>query len=263
MIIAQITDSHMSPPGTLLYGGYDARDALRRTLAALEALRPRPDIVLFTGDLADGGLPEEYAEVRSLLDSFTLPVAAIPGNHDRREAFAAAFAGSAVRIGAGRFLHLVLEDWPIRLIGLDTLTAPGRSDGALCDERLAWVAERLAEAPDRDTVIFMHHAPFPTGIDEMDRIGCANGARLAGIVAAHGRVLRVMCGHVHRPVAVAFGGAVATICPGIAWQVPLRLEPGAPIEMSPQPPAYQLHVRVPGAGLLTHTDYLPAPGAVR
>ncbi len=63
MIIAQITDAHMTSPGRLLFGDYDPASALRRTLGTPVALRPRPDVVLFTDDLTEGGEPEEYAGV--------------------------------------------------------------------------------------------------------------------------------------------------------------------------------------------------------
>jgi len=256
MIIAQITDAHMTLPGVLLFGDYDPAQALRRTLATLAAQRPRPDIVLFTGDVTENGLPAQYAAAREILDTFDLPLAVIPGNHDRREAFRAAFEGGTARIGAGPFLQFTIEGLPLRLIGLDTLSAPGEPRGLLCEERLDWIAARLAEAPERETVIFMHHPPFATGIGFMDSIACENGDRLAGIVAAHGRVLRVICGHVHRPVHVGFGGTVASICPGIAYQVPLRFARTAPVELLYQAPTFQLHVWTPETGLVTHTDYL-------
>lgn len=256
MIIAQITDAHMTLPGVLLFGDYDPADALRRTLAALAAQRPRPDLVLFTGDVTENGLPGQYAAARAVLDDFDLPLAMIPGNHDRRDAFAAGFAGSPARVGEGRFLQFTIEDLPLRLIGLDTLSAPGEPRGLLCAERLDWIAARLAEAPERETVIFMHHPPFATGIGFMDSIACENGDALAALVAAHGRVLRVVCGHVHRPVHVGFGGTVASICPGVAYQVPLRFARTAPVEMLYQAPAFQLHVWTPETGLVTHTDYL-------
>jgi 3',5'-cyclic AMP phosphodiesterase CpdA len=256
MIIAQITDAHMTIPGQLVFGDYDPGPALRRTLEALSALRPRPDVVVFSGDLTERGAPEEYAALRDLLDGFDLPLAVVPGNHDRRPAFAAAFRDTSVRAGDGDFLHLTVEDWPIRLIGLDTLAGEGESRGLLCEARLDWVADRLAEQPRRPTVIFMHHPPFVTGIGFMDAVNCENGGRLAEIVAAHGAVLRVMCGHMHRPVHAAFGGTVASVCPGIAYQTPLRLAPRAPVEMLFQQPAYQLHVFDDAFGLVTHTDYL-------
>lgn len=262
MIIAQITDAHMTLPGEKLFGDYDPESALRRTLAALAQQSPRPDIVLFTGDLTEDGLPGQYARARAILDETDLRLAAIPGNHDLREPFAAALAGSRVAIGALPFLHFAIDDLPLRLIGLDTLAGPRDSRGLLCEDRLEWLEERLAEAPERETVIFMHHPPFATGIGFMDSIACENGDRLAGLVARHGRVLRVICGHVHRPVTVGFGGSVASICPGVAYQVPLRFRPTAPVEMLYQEPAFQLHVWTPEFGLVTHTDYLrPEPAA--
>jgi 3',5'-cyclic AMP phosphodiesterase CpdA len=254
MIIAQITDAHMTSPGRLLFGDYDPASALRRTLRALAELRPRPDLVLFTGDLTEGGGPEEYSGVLEALEGFDLPVAAIPGNHDRRAAFAAAFAGTAVRVGTGEFLHFAVEDRPLRLIGLDTLDE-GESRGLLCEARLDWIERTLAAQPDRPTVIFMHHPPFATGIGFMDTIACVNGERLGELVLRHGKVLRVLCGHVHRPVHVAFGGTIASICPGIAYEVPLRLAPTAAVELLFQQPAFQLHVQT-DFGLVTHTDYL-------
>jgi hypothetical protein len=49
--------------GTAAVGDYDPGSALRCTLGTLVALRPRPDVVLFTDDLTEGGEPEEYASV--------------------------------------------------------------------------------------------------------------------------------------------------------------------------------------------------------
>ncbi len=256
MIIAQITDAHVSRPGARLFGDYDPAAALTRILDALAGLSPRPDVVLFTGDLTEGGTPDEYAALTDLLAGFDLPLAVIPGNHDRRDAFAAAFEGSTVRAGRGDFLHLVIEDWPVRLIGLDTLAEPGASAGLLCPARLDWIAARLAEAPGRPTLLFMHHPPFATGIGFMDAAACANGARLGEIVARHPNILRIICGHVHRPVHAAFGGTIASICPGIAYQVPLLLGAQAPAGLLYQAPAYQLHVWTQHGGLVTHTDYL-------
>ena len=53
MIVAQVTDPHVSIPGARLYGGYDPAVALRAVLARIDALFPRPDLVLFTGDLVE------------------------------------------------------------------------------------------------------------------------------------------------------------------------------------------------------------------
>src|SRR5215468_4027595 len=170
MIIAQISDLHIRAPGQLAYRRVDTAPCLERCVAQLAHMTPRPDLVLATGDLVDVGLPEEYRHLRALLAPLPMPVYLIPGNHDRREPILAEFADHPYLPRQGTFLHYVIEDHPVRLIGLDTLVV-GQGGGHMCDERLAWLAARLEEAPRRPTMIFMHHAPFHTGIEHMDRLG--------------------------------------------------------------------------------------------
>ena len=65
MLIAQLSDMHVKPPGQLLYDRIDTAGFLERAVAHVMALDPRPDVVLATGDLVDGGKPEEYALLRA------------------------------------------------------------------------------------------------------------------------------------------------------------------------------------------------------
>lgn len=257
MMIAQITDLHVTHAGGTLFGGYDPAATLAATLAHLAELDPRPDIVLITGDITDSGAPDEYAEFRRVMSGFGLPAAAIPGNHDRRSALVAALAGSCTRIGTLPFLNLAIDLGELRLLGLDTLGDEGAAAGEICDRRLDWLAAELDAEPGRPTLIFMHHPPFETGISFMDAIGCVGGARLADPVASHGAVVGIICGHVHRGISVAFGGTIASTCPSVAWKVPLELGPPGPPRMLQERPAFQLHLWTPGFGLISHTEFLP------
>jgi 3',5'-cyclic AMP phosphodiesterase CpdA len=255
LLIAQISDPHLSTPDAELFGGYQPDFALARVLERVANLAPRPDFVWLTGDLTENGTPEEYANLRGRLASFDLPAAAIPCNHDRRAAFAAALAHSAVRIGAGATLDLVVDDHPVRMIGLDTLSE-GEAVGRLAPRQLDWLGGRLAEAPGRPTIVFMHHPPFRTGIGFSDASRCADGDRLAEIVARHRNVLRIAAGHVHRAVHTGFAGTIASICPAVAWATPLDFAPDARPRLEPQTPGFQLHRWTPDDGLVTHTEYL-------
>ena len=58
--IAQITDLHIKPPGSLAYGRVDTAKALERCVAALNEFQPAPDFVVISGDLADTPNVEEY-----------------------------------------------------------------------------------------------------------------------------------------------------------------------------------------------------------
>src|SRR5512134_1028214 len=163
MLIAQISDLHLRTDGSLLQGEIDTRRALEKCVAHVNALDPRPDLVLATGDLVDLSLPDDYATLRGMLSRLEMPVYVIPGNHDDRDAMRSTFGHLGYLPEIGPFLHYTVEDYPLRLIGLDTMMR-GEVSGGLCDTRLRWLAERLAEQPDRPTLIFMHHPPFASGI---------------------------------------------------------------------------------------------------
>jgi Icc protein len=251
MLIAQITDTHITMPGKLLMGVVDTASALERAVSALNQLDPSPDTTVLTGDLVESGEPEEYDHLRALLAPLRMPVFAIPGNHDAREPMREAFIGDEYLPTQG-FLSYVIEDYPLRIIGLDTLI-PGESGGLLCSERLQWLDDTLAGAPDRPTLVLMHHPPFMTGIARMDRAGLNGSAGLAAIIGRHPQIERILCGHLHRPIESRFGGTIAGTAPSTAHQIILDLRPEARLSFAFEPPGYQLHYWREGIGLVTHT----------
>src|SRR5882762_4144952 len=64
---------------------------------------------------------------------------------NRLEPLPAAFAADGY-LPADGFLQYAIEDYPVRLVALDTLV-PGEGGGLLCGERLAWLDQALASAP--------------------------------------------------------------------------------------------------------------------
>jgi len=251
MLIAQITDTHITKPGKLLMGLVDTASALERAVSALNQLNPVPDATVLTGDLVESGEPEEYAHLRALLAPLRMPVFAIPGNHDAREPMREAFIGDGYLPAEG-FLNYVIEDYPLRIIGLDTLI-PGEGGGLLCSDRLRWLGDTLAGAPDRPTLVLMHHPPFETGMARMDRAGLSGSAGLAEIIRGNPRIERILCGHLHRPIDSRFAGTIAGTAPSTAHQLILDLRPEARLSFAFEPPGYQLHYWREGIGLVTHT----------
>lgn len=252
MLIAQLTDLHIKPPGRIAYGVVDTAPMLRAAVSSVLALRPAPDVVLLTGDLTDAGLPEEYALLRQILAPLRCPVYAIPGNHDARAAMRAGFADHRyLPIGEG-FIQYVIDDHPVRLVGLDSVI-PGDAAGELCAARLAWLEAVLAAAPSRPTVLFLHHPPFDTGIAHMDKIGLAGAAAFADLVKRHPQVERVLAGHLHRSIQTRWAGTLASTAPSSAHQVSLELAPDAAASFALEPPGYQLHLYTPGIGIVSHT----------
>lgn len=266
MLIAQITDLHITAPGGRACGGIDTSEPVAAVVAQLNALHPRPDLVLVTGDIVDTGKPEEYAVAADLLDRIEMPVRILPGNHDDRGNLRRAFAPRGwVPADDGPFIQQVIEDLPLRIVMLDSVI-PGHTDGELDDARLEWLRRRLAEAPDHPTMVAMHHPPFVSGMPGLDRYRCANGDRLAAIIEAYPNVLALVCGHLHRPVSIRWAGTLAFVAPSAARQIALRMGTDMPFAWTAEPPALALHLYRGAEGLVSLTRGVGeefAPASVR
>lgn len=196
-----------------------------------------------------------------------MPCYVVAGNHDDRAELKRAFADHqpmATHLPANDgFLQYVIEDLPVRIVVVDTLL-PGHDGGALCAERLAWLAATLAAAPARPTVVAMHHPPFRCGIGFMDELNLDGAAPLAAVIARYPNVERVLCGHVHRAIQTRFAGTIASTCPSTAHQISLDLRHAADPTYMLEPPGFQLHRWTAEDGLVTHTASIgPHPGPYR
>ncbi len=250
----QISDMHLREPGAVGIGGIDPATALAGAVAAIGRLEQAPDAVVATGDLVDGGQPEAYALLRELLAPLAMPVYLLAGNHDARGPLLDAFPGHA-RLAADApagSLQYEVGIGPLRLLVLDTL-APGHDWGELCDDRLDWLEARLGRCAGQPVVVAMHHPPFATLVEPMDRIGLRRGGeRLAALLRAHPNVERVISGHLHRAIEARFGGTIASTCPSTVHQMHLDFDPASPYRWTREPPQFRVHAWTPAAGLVSH-----------
>lgn len=263
MLIAQISDLHVTDGGYDVSGIVPTNAMVERAVAALLQLDPAPDMVIVSGDLTEHGEPAEYAALRGLLEPLPMPVYAIPGNHDRRDAMRAAFDRMNYLPAAGP-LNFVVESRPLRVIGLDS-SVERKSHGALVTDTLDFLRAALAGASNIPTLIMVHHPPAACGIEHMDEIRLLEGADdFARILSENPQVQRVVSGHVHRPVLLGFAGIPCQIAPSVAHQVALDLSAGGAACFNLEPPAFLLHRWNDKAGLVTHMAYVDgAPGPYR
>lgn len=261
MLIAQISDTHIEAPGKIVHGVYDGHAAFVAALGKVAAITPRPDFLLHTGDITHHGNADIHRDVRARMDAVGIPYAVIPGNHDEVETLRAAFADKPWMPATG-FLHFVIELPPVRIICLDS-TIPGKVEGTLCPERMAWLAARLAEKPNAPTIIAMHHPAFRIGRTSSDIRPFGNAKEFAELVAKYPNVSLVTAGHVHCTLQARIGNAVALAVPSTAYQFAVNRNPGAPLSLIDEPPGFYLHDWTDDAGFTSQCvligDYTITP----
>jgi 3',5'-cyclic-AMP phosphodiesterase len=249
MIIAQITDCHVAPPGVLV-GRVDTASTLRRVVDHVNAMVPLPEVVLVTGDLANDGLQVEYDRIGEILAGLTMPLFAIPGNHDDRTRLRGLFPHMLPSGGPNDPIDYVVEGFEVRMVGLDT-SSPGHHGGVLEPDQLVWLDEVLGAEPDRPTIVFQHHPPFVTGVDWMDADGFPGAPELADVLIRHQHVEAVVCGHMHKAIHRRFGGTVASCWPSTGVQLGLSLN-AKRLVLVPESPAVAVHRWTAADGLCSH-----------
>lgn len=216
MIIAHITDNHILPKkhNWLDKPETDVTNRLKLVVKHLNELIPRPDALLLTGDTVDRGCKESYQHLKEILEPLTMPVYVIPGNHDNREEMRTAFLDKSY-IPRDGFIQYVIDDHPVRLIGLDTLV-PNEPYGILCKQRLLWLEESLKTYPSKPTLLFMHHFPIKVGQKCFDSILCRLENDLEKLIKSHPNVMGIVAGHYHKACTSLFGGRICFVAPRTA-----------------------------------------------
>jgi Icc protein len=252
MIIAQISDTHIA---------VDTLDAeqrvhdFERTIADIDKLDPAPDVIVHTGDIVHNGRPDEYARAAAILAKAREPVFVIPGNKDERANLRAAFAGDGYLAPDSDFVDYTIEDYPVRLIAIDTLNL-GSNRGEFCRAR----ANRLIDMIDAETskpiAVLAHHPPFevPVGPDSLNFETPEMMARLQQALQHSGRVIAVISGHVHRGTFGQVGRIPATVMPSVATTL-RKGEYPARMKMRP---VYHIHRFDPTWGFATETRIVAA-----
>lgn len=212
-LLVQLSDLHIG-------GSENGVDPVPRLGAVIEAVRSlpnRPDAVLISGDLTDGGAAEGYRLAQELLERLEVPLHALPGNHDDRGRIREAFGLP----GMGEEpVNYSVEVGDLRLVAFDS-NVPGQDPGAFPPEQLRWLDEELRAKPEAPTLLAMHHTPLTTGIREWDEINLLAPQReaLAEVVGRHPQLRAIVGGHLHRVAASTLAGCPVLSAPSTYLQV--------------------------------------------
>ncbi len=227
--VVQLTDTHLcrEAGGTLLE--MDTDHSLRAVTDLVLEERPAVDVVLGTGDLADGGAREAYRRLLEYFDRVSDRHFWLPGNHDDREAMEA--VDGPCRLSA----DLRIGGWQI--IMLDS-QVPGEVGGKLGPAELTGLESALESAgrAGLHTLVCLHHQPVEIGCEWLDEQMIADAEAFFDVLDRHPGVRGVLWGHVHQEVDRERNGVRLMASPSTCVQ----FAPGsAGFRADDQPPGYR------------------------
>jgi 3',5'-cyclic AMP phosphodiesterase CpdA len=221
---------------------------LRKCIAHFNALEPAPDLLLVTGNITSNGSIESAMHARELLDTLDFPYKLVCGPNDDRRTTLTVF-DHACGNEVGGVVSYMVEGFALRLIGLDSLGHNG-TGGHICQKRLNWVNDRLAENMTQPTAIFMHHPPMKTGIAKIDEDGFNNAEYFGQLVAHYSHIKAIFCGHINFACHTGWNETVVSSAPGMG------INPMLDDEGVADTPAYNLHRFTEYGDVISRTIYL-------
>jgi 3',5'-cyclic AMP phosphodiesterase CpdA len=269
--VLHLSDFHLEQADRPNADGIDPRAALRRMLAdcaQLEAI----DLVVVSGDIADDGSPEAYADAAAMVAEFARAHGAAQvycvGNHDHRPSFAEVLGSGHVGVD-GRDRGTLVDSAEgeraaasdvagLRVVTLDALV-PGKGFGWIGDAQLEWLAGLLATPAERGTALVVHYPPVALDTPDQQALMLQNASALGS--AIEGSDVRVvLCGHFHHQMTGSLGRAPVVVTPGVVNRVDLTAARGTEravfgasatvveLDGPHSPLSYVLHARDPRVG---------------
>lgn len=212
--ILHVSDVHATS-GELLYGQIDGLARLDQVGDYAVAAGITPEAVVVTGDLVERGHEAAYpsvdAALRRLGDTVGAPVFTVLGNHD--EPFHA-----RTLPGHENGHYRVEFIGPLRIVLLDSNT------GVLDESQLDWLAATLREPYGLGTAVALHHAPVPSPLPTLSKIGLRNPADFAQAIAGSD-VRLILAGHYHHPMSADFHGVPVSVGPSLAYHQVMNAGP--------------------------------------
>ncbi|MEU9997471.1 metallophosphoesterase [Streptomyces sp. NPDC050848] len=258
IVIAHLSDIHVD-------GSPRSAERTEAVTAYLESLDIDLDAVVVTGDIADHGLASEYARVRELLRT-RHPLLVCPGNHDDRDTFHDVLLGRPTDRPGAPVNQVLRGDGFVLALGDSSI--PGKDEGYLEDETLAWLEGVLDETPEEVPVLIgFHHPPSMLQMPFVDGIRQFGEDRLAELAGRHPGVVAFLCGHAHTAAATTFAGRPLLVAPGVVSTSKLPWEPYSHpkdhVYRDEMAPSLAFHLLDETGRITTHFRSVPLPGLQR
>ncbi len=186
--IAQITDIHLTEHQGEALEGIDTGESLRRVLAAINALSPRPTLIIASGDLVQTASSKSYRRLKAIFREIDLPVYILPGNHDDAEMMQQYLAGGAIKYQS----KVELEEWSILFVDS---TVKQEHHGFVSEKEQTLLQKNVGSDLSQSALIALHH---PT-INSCPSFGCRldNRDEFVAYLKQQPSIKAVIAGHTH------------------------------------------------------------------
>ena len=234
----QLSDTHVgsespaNPQGTR---------AFEQAVARINALAPKPELVLVTGDLThDSENAAEHADrmraFRRIAGGLTVPmVRCVPGEHD-----AGLDGGSLFRDAFGETSY-AFDHRGIHFIALDNVS---RGKPVVGPEQLSWLHKDLARFPTTAPIVVFTHRPLFDLRPDWEWF-TGDGDQVMAALSPYENVT-VLYGHIHREDVHSEGNATHYAARSLAWAFPDPTSgaPKKPVPFDPKSPFANLGLRL-------------------
>jgi len=235
--VVQLSDLHISSSP----GGYEWRDTSQSFEAVTEhVMGTPPDMIVVTGDITDGGRPDEYELAGNALAALGVPVYCLPGNHDSVDSLHAhlprpgVVVQATMRVGAWQFLFADSNaggtDFDAEHGWIDTPDRIHEAKGGLTDHEFSWLKRQLSASSAEHAMLWLHHPPGSVPYFEQP----VYDEQICRLVEGSESLRAVAAGHAHTGTTAEIAGIPSHLCPSTGLSIDFEA-------MTVMPPGYRTY----------------------
>ena len=196
--LLQITDTHLfeADEGSLL--SVRTADSFAAVVQEILNHQVQYEYILATGDISQDHSAESYQRFAESIAPLKKDCFWLPGNHDYKPNMGSVLPSPQIQAAE----HVMLDEhWQLVLLDSQVVGVP---HGRLSDQQLALLEEKLAENPQRHTLVLLHHHPLLVGSAWLDQHALKDADAFWQVVGRFENVKGILCGHVHQDMNVLY-----------------------------------------------------------
>lgn len=231
--LVQITDTHLFSDRERALLGVNTLDSFTAVVEDITASKRHYDALLMTGDVSQDHTDASYTLFEQGIAPLQKPCFWLPGNHDYQPNMYSVYPSPQIQEDT----HLLVgKHWQIILLDSQVEGSP---HGVLSAQQLQYLSQKLADYPERFSLILLHHHPLLVGSAWLDQHCLHNSEAFWQVLQPHSNVKAVLCGHVHQDFHQHYQG------------VEVLTSPSTCIQFKPQSHEFALDTVSPGWRSLT------------